>query len=354
MSRPRESNGWLSRILAILAAPAALVLFVLGLELVKGGAAGIMPALDFLHVKGALNTFGLGWIASCLVLSGSPVAAVAITLFGAGQLTDLESLGMIAGSRFGAAFVVLLVGILQFFRGRRPMQAVSTGVLCLLVTWTVMAPAVVASYMLLAAGWIEGVRLPIPSILIGLSDRIYGPTLAMLAKRLPGPVIFAAGIATIIGSLALFDRVLPELDPEHSRFRQIAFVVYRPVAMFLLGAGVTCLTLSVSVSLGLLVPLSTKGYVRRENILPYIMGANVSTFVDTLAAAVLVGEPRAIEIVLALMIGVGFFSLLVVLGLYGSYRDGLERGLQWITTNRWSFTMFLGAIMIVPVMLMLL
>ena len=62
-------------------------------------------------------------------------------------------------------------------------------------------------------------------------------------------------------------------------------VAYRPWFMFAVGLGVTVLTLSVSVSLSLLVPLAARGYIRRENVVPYILGANITTFVDTSSRA---------------------------------------------------------------------
>jgi CRP-like cAMP-binding protein len=80
-------------------------------------------------------------------------------------------------------------------------------------------------------------------------------------------------------------RALPEMSADRSSFQRIGRLVYRPMAMFLLGCAVTSVTLSVSVSLSILVPLSAKGLVRRENTLPYIMGANITTFIDTLVAA---------------------------------------------------------------------
>ena len=61
--------------------------------------------------------------------------------------------------------------------------------------------------------------------------------------------------------------------------------------MFGVGLATTALTLSVSISISLLVPLAARGYVRRENAWPYILGANVTTLVDTLFAGALVGPP---------------------------------------------------------------
>ena len=36
-----------------------------------------------------------------------------------------------------------------------------------------------------------------------------------------------------------------------------------------------------------LVPLALKGYVRRDRVIPYVMGANIATWIDTLFAALL-------------------------------------------------------------------
>ena len=341
----------LARILLFVA---ALFLFILSLELLKKGAGGVMPVLRSLHVEGVLNTFGLGWIMAYCVLSGSPIAAVALTLFGAHQVSDVEALGMIAGSRFGAAFVVLLLGAVHYFRTRATTTTVATGVLCLLVTWTIYTPATLIGYGLLTNGILEGARLPAASAMTGVLDLIYDPIVLIVSRYLNSAMLFLVGVMVLVGAFHLFDRALPSIDPGHSRFRQIAYVVYRTDVMFLLGIAVTCMTLSVSVSLGLLVPLSAKGYVRRENIVPYIMGANISTFIDTLVASMLVGEPRAFSIVLAEMFGVTLCSLIVLFGFYASYRDALEWCLRWVTRSRITIAVFAGAIMVVPLLLMLL
>lgn len=338
----------------ILLVLAALLIFLFGLEILKGSAKGVMPLMETLRMQGVLNTTGLGWIMAYCVLSGSPVAAVALALFGAGTIDNQETLGMIAGSRFGGSFIVLLLGAINYFRRKRDITAVGTGVLCLLVTWSVLLPACVIGYTLLMTGLVDGARMPTPPILISLFDMVYGPAVRFLLEAIHPVILFVAGVVILIGSFGLFDRALPQIDPESSRFRSIADVVYRPKVMFALGVAITLITLSVSVSLGLLVPLSAKGYVRRENIVPYIMGANISTFVDTLLVAILVGMPQAFTVVLALVLGVALFSLVILAGFYRSYRDGIEWCLERITRSRYSFVVFVLAITAVPVVLMLL
>ena len=68
--------------------------------------------------------------------------------------------------------------------------------------------------------------------------------------------------------------------------------------MFAMGGLVTLLTLSVAISLTLLVQLSMKGIVRRHGIVPYVMGANITTFIDTLFAAFVLDAPKAVTVVI--------------------------------------------------------
>jgi Na+/phosphate symporter len=81
-----------------------------------------------------------------------------------------------------------------------------------------------------------------------------------------------------------FDAALPQVDSERLEPRADAWYT-KPWAMFLVGCGVALLTLSVSVAITVLVPLVAKGYLKREDRLPYIAGANITTLADTLVAA---------------------------------------------------------------------
>jgi hypothetical protein len=340
--------------LKLLLVAGAFFLFVFALETIKTSARSIAPLLQTLHVQGVLNLFGLGWLMAYAVLSGSPVAAVSLTLYGSGTISDTESLGMIAGSRFGASFVVLLLGTIHYLRGSRKIVTVATGILSLLVTWTVYAPATFLGYWLLTTKALDGFTMTAPGVFFSLLDTTIKPLVGFVAFWLHPMALFVAGMLLLVGSFNLFDLALPEINPQHGRFRRIADVVYRPKVMFLLGILVTCLTLSVSVSVGILVPLSAKGYVRRENIIPYIMGANISTFIDTLFVSLLVGVPHAFTVVLAEMLSVATISLIVLLLLYRRYRSALETALEAATRNQISFYVFLAITMFTPLLFLVL
>ena len=64
-----------------------LGLFVTALGFMKAGADELVPTLEgSIFTDNAWSTLGLGWLGACLVLSGSPVAASALTLLDGGAI----------------------------------------------------------------------------------------------------------------------------------------------------------------------------------------------------------------------------------------------------------------------------
>ena len=131
-------------------------------------------------------------------------------------------------------------------------------------------------------------------------------------------------------------------------------LVYRPWVMFILGAVVTLISMSVSLSLSILVPLSTRGFVRRENVIPYIMGANITTFIDTLLAAVLLNNPPAFTVVFVEMLSVMLISLLILIFVYGRYSRLSLKFVGWATASNRNLAIFMGAILVIPIFLLIL
>jgi hypothetical protein len=109
----------------------------------------------------------------------------------------------------------------------------------------------------------------------------------------------------------------------------------------------------VSVSLSILVPLSNRGFVRRENVIPYIMGANITTFVDTLLAAVLLGNPPAFTIVLVEMFSITVVSIIILATSYYRYEHAILKNVALITARKRNLAIFMLAIFVIPIILML-
>jgi len=340
----------------------SLFLFILAIQLLKSGAKVLVPFIrDGLAVRNMWNALGFGWLFAYLVLSGSPVAATALTFFDAGAIDKVGTFAMIAGSRFGASFIVLGLGFVYALRGHERKVSLAMGLLSLLVTYAIYVPALLIGYWLLQAGTLDGFHPhSAQSELNSLMDVVFNPLVAgantSLAYILPTPwpqlCLFALGFGVLWYSLNLIDHSLPDMKLKEGAFGGMARMLYRPLVTFALGAGITTITMSVSVSLSLLVPLSARGYIRRENVIPYIMGANITTFVDTLVAALLIRDPGAFTVVLIEMLSVAFVSLLILFLIYHPYERGLLRLVEIIGASNRNLAVFLAIIVIIPVALM--
>jgi Na+/phosphate symporter len=333
----------------------ALLLFILALQLLKSGAKALVPFVrEGLAVQNPANALGFGWLFAYAALSGSPVAATALTLFDAGALSDVGAFAMIAGSRLGAAFIVLAIGFVYTLRGHERQGSLAMGLLSFIITAAIYVPGLAVGYWLLQAGVFDRLRPTGDPTVVEIIDVVYAPVVKLAEARLPHWLVFAIGFGILWYSLNLIDQALPDMRLKEGAFGGMARLLYRPLVTFALGLAVTTLTMSVSVSLSVLVPLSARGYIRRENVIPYIMGANITTFVDTLVAALLLNNPRAFTVVLVEMVSVAVVSLLLLVFVYPSYERLVLRLVEVIGRRRRNLTLFLIVILGVPIILMLL
>lgn len=330
----------------------ALLLFALALVMMREGAGALADGFDrILAADSPASALGFGWLFASLALSGSPVAATALSLLDAGVLTTTETFAMIAGSRLGAAFIVLVVGFVHLLRGRHRTLSLGAGLLSLLVTQTTYLFVLPLGLFLLSRGWLNvawsttgGVASPFELIL--------DPVVAWMTNLLPAWTLFPAGFLLLLPSFRLFDAALPHLHLEATPVAGLNRLLYRPVVAFLLGALLTSLTLSVSVSLSLLVPLSARGYIRQENVIPYVMGANITTFDDTLVAAALLGNPAAVSVVLVQMASVAIVCLAILVLAYRPYQRLISRMAAAIGATPGRLTVYVVLMFALPTLLL--
>ncbi len=332
----------------------SLLLFVLAITLMKEGARDLAPVVrDRFAVDSVANGLGFGWLFAYILMSGSPVAAAALTFFDAGVIDRLGAFAMITGSRLGASLIVLVVGLLYVLRGRERATSLSMGLLALSVTGTTYLVGLALGASLLLSGALDEFHPDSGAAVTSAVDTMFQPITAFLLDLVPRWSLFLIGLGVIMLSFSLFDRSLPQMSVKESRVGRMSAVVYRPWVMFFLGASITLVSMSVSLSLSILVPLSDRGLVRRENVIPYIMGANITTFVDTLLAALLLGNPPAFTIVLAEMVSITIVSVLVLGIAYPRYERTMLQFVGWATASDRHLALFLLVIFTVPFLLMI-
>jgi sodium-dependent phosphate cotransporter len=334
---------------------ASLFLFILAIILMKEGARSLVPLVrDRFAISNSANSLGFGWLFAYIIMSGSPVAAAALTFFDAGVVDKLGAFAMITGSRLGASFIVLFIGFIYVLRGRDRATNLSMGLLPLSVTGTTYLVGLVVGIALLQTHALDRFQLHTGMLLNSVISFAFDPIVNALAGFLPQWALFITGFGIIMVSFNLFDRCLPQMTVKESQVGRVSRLVYRSWVMFFLGAAVTLISMSVSVSLSILVPLSNRGFIRRENVIPYIMGANVTTFIDTLLASVLLDNPPAFTVVLVQMVSITLVSSVILFTCYRRYERAMLDFVAWVTANNRNLALFMITIFIVPLILMLL
>lgn len=332
----------------------AMFLFILAIQLMKEGAAAIGPSIrgEFPFAN-SLSTMGAGWLGAYVVLSGSPVAATAISLFGAETIGKLQALTMLTGSRMGASFIVLVTGFVYTLRNKgQRAEGLGIGIQAMTMTALQYIPGVIVAYGIYRAGWLDGVNLHASAGLESLFGRLWGPIVDAAGRSLPGWGLFLLGIGTILVSFNLIDRILPHVDSDSTASKRGSWLKH-PWAMFALGCLVATLTLSVSVALTVLVPLAVKGYVKRDEALPYIMGANIMTLADTLVVAMLQPTEVAAQIVLAQALGVAIVSIVILAFFYRPVRRAVTTIEDYFVSSNRRLAVFVAILFVLPIAFLL-
>jgi len=332
-----------------------LYVFIGALQVMKAGAGSLAETLtgggfgSFL-TDNAGSTFGLGWLMAMVVLSGTPVVATALSLTASQPpvLTELEGFTMVTGGRMGAAFIVLLVGVMFALRGGagERVKAVSTAVLALTITAVMYVPGAAIGIALLRWQGFDDAGFTFPGSFGGLLEVAYG-WLLELVESWPPALLFLGGIALVVVSLRVLDSIVPKMD-EH-RFEGRLQWLQSKWPMFFLGLVVVVLTLSVSVALTVLVPLVHKKYVKRENLIPYIVGADIGTLIDKLLVALLLDSEVATRIILAEIIGVAIVGVAIMVFAYQPFKQATWRFQRQMVRSKPRLAMFTAALFIVPI-----
>lgn len=343
MTKTLNRVWWLLRFLT------ALFIFVGALQLMKTGAA----SLDFLQaggyfVRNAGSTLGLGWLGALFVLSGSPIAATALTLVAAGSISESQGFTMLTGSRLGAAFVVLVTAVIFALRSEKgeKMKPVSTAVMALSTTAIIYIPSALIGFTILRWGPYSRLNLQFPGQFADIIDVIYGGMLETISTW-PSILVFLGGLGVLLLSFKLLDTVMPKMDGEHMSEARLVWL-RKKWPMFGLGCLVALVTMSVSVALTILVPLVAKGYAKREDILPYVMGANITTLGDTMLAAFALHSAAAVRIVLVEVIATTVLSVVLLAFFYPQLKSGIWRFQRMIVKSKPRLAAFTAGLFLVP------
>jgi sodium-dependent phosphate cotransporter len=229
---------------------------------------------------------------------------------------------------------------------------VSTALLTLSATAFIYIPAAVIGFALLRWDAFHSLNLQFPGQFADVIDLIYGGILDAVAG-VPAGLLFLGGLGVLLISFRVIDSVMPIPDEQSIESKRASWLT-RKWTMFGLGSLVALITMSVSVALTVLVPLVARKVVKRENIIPYVMGANITTLGDTMLAAFALHSPAAVRIVLAEVIATSILSVLVLAFAYPQFRSLVWRFQRQMVKSKPRLAAFTLGLFAVPIAIIVL
>jgi sodium-dependent phosphate cotransporter len=356
-SRVTRLSGWLTEAGPFWAsALGTVLLFLFAIQLLGTATEAAQPVIERILrrvVVGNSSALGLSWLTTYALTNGSVVAALSLSLFRSTLTSVSETFLMISGSRLGGAAIVVLVGALDYLQrrhGRTLSEGTGLGLLTFLVTFTIYLPVTVLGLAILKTARSELVAVTGGLELSLRSVAYIEPVTTAVTQTLGPDISFVVSFILLFGSLWLFDRLLQQVETE--TFRRYVFQHFelRWLA-FAIGLLLTGVTTSVAFSLGIIVPLYNREFVHREEIIPYILGANIGTLFDTLLVAVILETTVGVAIVL-LILGLATLLTCVVLVGYSPYTVVVGRAQNKLVSDRRFFVGFGVVLIAVPLALL--
>ncbi len=332
---------------------ATVFLFLFAIRLLRSSTDALAPFLSRVLqqvVVGDWSALGISWLASYVLANGTIVAALALSLFESNLILPSQLFMMIIGSRLGAAAIVVLIGAFDYVHEEIDTlrESVSLGLLTFLLTHSIYLPVLVLGYV--SIPWVlpsvperTGVqpKTDVPDVFPILTEGVI--------ESVGAEVAFVIAIGAIFLSMRLFDGILKRIDVQHLRGRYLTRLDDKWVS-FGLGLIVTGLTTSVAFSLGVVVPLYNRGHIKRNEIIPYVLGANIGTLVDTLVVAIALDTPIGVMTVVVLL-AFGMLVTMLTLLLYPAYTRFIDAMQNELVSTVAYFAGFLLSLLVVPLLL---
>ncbi len=305
-------DGPLRTILRVLAVAAALYVFLVSVNLLGSGfkmfGAGFAERLIATTSNPLVGLF-IGILATSIVQSSSMTTSMTVGFVASGVLTIENAVPIVMGANIGTTVTCAIVSMGHIGRKeefRRAFAAASVHDFFNIFSVLILLP------LELATGFLSKSARALARLLVGGEaisfaspvKTLVSPAVKSVIRVVEGLtstqtaiVIVLLALALLFGSLYVLVRRTKALALGRTEVVIDRFMGRSGIAGMAVGAGITSVIQSSSVTTSLLVPLAGAGIVKLEKIFPVTLGANVGTTVTALLAS-LAGDSRGLTIAL--------------------------------------------------------
>jgi sodium-dependent phosphate cotransporter len=345
-----DGNGqprWLGVILLAI----VLYFFLTSIDLISGSFKLMgkdMATQLFAYTSNPFSGLLTGLLATSLVQSSSTTTSLIVGLVAGGTVTIEQAVPMVMGANVGTSITNTIGATVHDFFNLMAVAVflpleISTGFLHRLATLL---------QEFLIGTEVGEFHSPIKAAIKPLASFVKHTVTDLVEPRTVAAVILLViGLALLITSLSYLVRLMRSLLMGQVEVLLHDYLFKHPLRGILVGAAITILVQSSSVTTSLTVPLLAAGIVRVETIFPFILGANVGTTITALLASMATGSVAALTVALCHVL----FNIFGITLLYPfrsiPIRAATMLGALTLRSRWWAFAYILGVFFIIPVVL---
>lgn len=337
-----------------------LVAFMLALEFIKVGIGAVSETFKEninRYLNAPLSSLGVGWFTSFLTMNSTSIATLGINFVGHGILQPLEGFFLLIGSRIGSSAIILILGIIFYLKGQSYYRSIYVG---LVGFFSILATSLLALFF--------GRMVELLKIHEFIARSIHSPgrgslttwisesltyNFAQTVSEKIGPVLtFLIGFILIILVIEFLNKVFYIIDFSKQDFEKSPFkkrilkLLHTPIFAFFLGLIITALTLSITISMSILIPIYTQESLRSRLkeifspsrriatriIIPYALGANIGSFLDTIVLAKISNTFIGLALVYNVILS-SILAVILIMLLYRMFSHTITKISDWMLSK---------------------
>jgi sodium-dependent phosphate cotransporter len=340
-----------------------LYLFILAIEIIKTTSLALAPDLNrfILHDINPIKAIATGWFTTAIVQSSGAIGSITAALAGNNILTLETAVYILIGASLGTIITALLISIITISQKRRDFRHGFEIGLCYALYSAMLVGIVFVlefffgffskSSFFLASAISDSVPLGKVPNLVGI---LTNPITKVLLERTNEFLVFIFGFIILLLALRYIGKsVINVFGGEEKARNFINRHFNSKLKIYFVGALLTAIIFSSSITISLLVPLAVARLINLKKAIPFILGAALGTSTDLLFASVIIGKVNALATFLAFLLFVLLGTLIFLPNTEFLFKLTKYTSKKLIHISRRKALYFLLAFILIPLILFL-
>jgi len=340
-----------------------IYLFILSIELIKKASLFLAPTVKDFLLQGLhpIKAISVGWFSTAIVQSSGAIATITATFAGNDLLHFSSAVYIVIGAALGTTITAIIISLITVSAKRKDFRHGFEIGLCYVIYSVILV--VIAFLLEYFFNFFSKTSIFLASKMIGkisilkipdFTSVITSPIINSLFTKNHKLLILIVGFVILIFALRYIGKaVIGIFGGEENARKFIDKHFESKYKAYLIGALLTAVLFSSSITIGLLVPLAVVRLIGLRRSIPFILGADLGTFTDTFIAALIINKMPALAIALVYVMLAALGSLIFLPNTKFLFKTTKYISKKLIGISRKKALYILIALVLIPLLIIL-